>query len=37
MALIEIVHPKFRNELDAYCERTRWLQHSQPLGVAMAR
>jgi len=25
-ALIEIAHPKFRNELYAYCEKTRWLQ-----------
>jgi acyl-CoA hydrolase len=26
-ALIEIAHPKFRDELYAYCERTKWLQH----------
>ena len=25
-ALIEIAHPKFRNELYEYCEKTRWLQ-----------
>lgn len=25
-ALIQIAHPKFRNELYDYCERTRWLQ-----------
>jgi acyl-CoA hydrolase len=25
-ALIEIAHPKFREELYAYCEKTRWLQ-----------
>jgi 4-hydroxybutyrate CoA-transferase len=25
-ALIEIAHPKFRDELIEYCERTRWLQ-----------
>jgi len=25
-ALIEIAHPDFRNELYAYCEKTRWLQ-----------
>jgi len=25
-ALIEIAHPKFRNELFEYCERTKWLQ-----------
>lgn len=26
-ALIEIAHPKFRNELYEYCERTKWLQN----------
>ncbi|HZP63375.1 MAG TPA: acetyl-CoA hydrolase/transferase C-terminal domain-containing protein [Terriglobales bacterium] len=25
-ALIEIAHPKFRNELYDYCEKTKWLQ-----------
>jgi len=25
-ALIQIAHPKFRDELYEYCERTRWLQ-----------
>jgi acyl-CoA hydrolase len=25
-ALIEIAHPNFRDELYAYCEKTRWLQ-----------
>jgi len=25
-ALIEIAHPKFREELFAYCEKTKWLQ-----------
>jgi len=25
-ALIEIAHPKFRDELFAYCEKTKWLQ-----------
>ena len=29
-ALIQIAHPKFRNELYAYCERTRWLVPSRP-------
>jgi acyl-CoA hydrolase len=29
-ALIEIAHPKFRNELYDYCEHTKWLQ--RPLG-----
>jgi acyl-CoA hydrolase len=24
--LIQIAHPKFRDELYAYCEKTRWLQ-----------
>jgi len=33
-ALIEISHPKFRDELYEYCERTKWLQHPQfqPIG-----
>lgn len=26
-ALIEIAHPKFREELYEYCEQTKWLQH----------
>ena len=25
-ALIEIAHPQFREELYAYCEKTKWLQ-----------
>jgi len=35
-ALIEIAHPKFRQELYEYCERTKWLQHPQlqPAGGA---
>jgi 4-hydroxybutyrate CoA-transferase len=28
-ALIEIAHPKFREELYAYCEQTKWLQRTQ--------
>jgi 4-hydroxybutyrate CoA-transferase len=28
-ALIEIAHPKFRNELYDYCEHTKWLQRPQ--------
>ena len=28
-ALIEISHPKFREELYEYCERTKWLQRPQ--------
>jgi len=27
-ALVEIAHPKFREELYAYCEKTKWLQRS---------
>ena len=36
-ALIEIAHPKFREELYKYCEQTRWLQHPQPVELAAAR
>ena len=32
-ALIEIAHPKFREELYAYCEKTKWLQRPQPMPV----
>jgi acyl-CoA hydrolase len=28
-SLIEIAHPKFREELYAYCEQTKWLQRPQ--------
>ena len=35
--LIEIAHPDFRDELYAYCEQTKWLQHSQREPAAMAR
>jgi acyl-CoA hydrolase len=35
-ALIEIAHPKFRDELYAYCEHTKWLQRPQP-SAATAR
>jgi len=34
-ALIEIAHPKFREELYEYCEKTKWLQH-QDLIPALA-
>ncbi|MGB9233726.1 MAG: acetyl-CoA hydrolase/transferase C-terminal domain-containing protein [Terriglobales bacterium] len=34
-ALIEIAHPKFREELYTYCEQTKWLQRSE--AVAMTR
>jgi 4-hydroxybutyrate CoA-transferase len=36
-ALIEIAHPKFRDGLYEYCERTKWLQHAQPVPPAVAR
>jgi 4-hydroxybutyrate CoA-transferase len=32
-ALIEIAHPKFREELYTYCEKTKWLQRPQPITV----
>jgi len=34
-ALIEIAHPSFRDELYAYCEKTKWLQ--RPHAAATAR
>ncbi|MGB9444761.1 MAG: acetyl-CoA hydrolase/transferase C-terminal domain-containing protein, partial [Candidatus Acidiferrum sp.] len=30
-ALIQIAHPKFRDELYVYCEKTRWLQRRPAL------
>ena len=36
-ALIEISHPKFRDELYEYCERTKWLHHPQLQPVVEAR
>jgi len=33
-ALIEIAHPKFREELYEYCEKTKWLQRPQPMSAA---
>ncbi len=33
-ALINIAHPKFRNELYEYCERTKWLHHNGALATA---
>jgi 4-hydroxybutyrate CoA-transferase len=33
-ALINIAHPKFREELYEYCEKTRWLQRPMPELVA---
>jgi acyl-CoA hydrolase len=29
-ALIEVSHPKFRDELYEYCEKTKWLQRPAP-------
>ena len=28
-SLIQIAHPKFRQELYEYCEKIKWLQHQQ--------
>jgi acyl-CoA hydrolase len=36
-ALIEIAHPKFRQELYEYCEKTKWLQHGQNAQNAVSR
>jgi 4-hydroxybutyrate CoA-transferase len=36
-ALIEIAHPKFRDELYEYCERTKWLQRPQTKEPVAAR
>lgn len=36
-ALIEIAHPKFREELYAYCEKTKWLQPPQAPKTAVTR
>jgi acyl-CoA hydrolase len=36
-ALIEIAHPKFRNELYDYCEHTKWLQRPHATESAAAR
>ncbi|MGE5734099.1 MAG: acetyl-CoA hydrolase/transferase C-terminal domain-containing protein, partial [Acidobacteriota bacterium] len=36
-ALIDISHPKFREELYDYCERTKWLQRPQTLASAVSR
>jgi len=33
-ALIQIAHPKFRNELYEYCERTKWLNRGAALVAA---
>jgi 4-hydroxybutyrate CoA-transferase len=36
-ALIDIAHPKFRDELYAYCEKTKWLQRPAVTEAATAR
>lgn len=36
-ALIEVAHPKFREELYAYCEQTKWLRRPQPVSAVPAR
>jgi 4-hydroxybutyrate CoA-transferase len=36
-ALIEIAHPKFREELYEYCEKTKWLQRPQRVEFAASR
>jgi len=36
-SLIEIAHPKFRDELYAYCEKTKWLQRNHAMQPAAAR
>jgi 4-hydroxybutyrate CoA-transferase len=32
-ALIEIAHPKFREELYEYCDKTKWLRRPHPVAV----
>jgi 4-hydroxybutyrate CoA-transferase len=36
-ALIEIAHPKFREQLYAYCEQTKWLQRNHVAATAVTR
>jgi 4-hydroxybutyrate CoA-transferase len=36
-SLIEIAHPNFREELYAYCEKTKWWQHPQATETAVPR
>ena len=36
-ALIDIAHPKFREELYEYCEKTKWLQRPQGAQTAATR
>jgi len=36
-SLIEIAHPKFRDELYQYCEQTKWLNHPQSEAALLTR
>ncbi|HYL84892.1 MAG TPA: acetyl-CoA hydrolase/transferase C-terminal domain-containing protein [Candidatus Angelobacter sp.] len=36
-ALIEIAHPKFRQELYEYCEQTKWLRHQDQMPALAER
>jgi 4-hydroxybutyrate CoA-transferase len=36
-SLIEIAHPKFREGLYEYCEKTKWLQHPKAAPAAVPR
>ncbi len=36
-ALIQVAHPKFRDQLYEYCERTKWLQRRDSLLTEMVR
>ena len=36
-ALIEIAHPRFREELYEYCEQTKWLQHQDLMRTLATR
>jgi len=36
-ALIDIAHPKSRNELYEFCEKTKWLQRPLTADTAVAR
>ena len=35
-SLIQIAHPKFRDQLYEYCEQTKWLQRPSPLPAELA-
>jgi len=34
-ALIQIAHPKFRNELYEHCERMKWFQNERALAASV--